>query len=103
MAARVHVVFELTMPNRGSWNGKWTGDGKGHYIFKDFAPGEFKKKYKETVIGSWSYRWDDGWTACITSRVVDGQELRRLRKNNSGFCGYDWMVRSILATGEIKT
>lgn len=102
MARNVHVVFELTMPNSGSWNGAWSGEGRGHYYFKDFPPVSFEKKYKEKVIGSWYYSWDDGWTACITSRVIDGQELRRLRKNNCGFCGYEWMVRSILATGEIK-
>lgn len=22
------IVFTLTMPNRNTWNGKWTGDGR---------------------------------------------------------------------------
>lgn len=102
MAKKVHVVFELTMPNRGSWNGRWSGENQGHYIFKDFSPAAFEKEWKEKIIGSWCYTWDDGWTACIASRVVDGTELRNLRKQNAGFLGYDWMVKDILAYGKIK-
>ena len=101
MARQIHVVFELTMPHAASWNGRWSGEGQGHYIFKDFSPGKFAK-IENQIIGSWHYRWDDGWCACVTSREIEGQELRKLRRQNRGFCGYDWMVEDILLHGEIK-
>lgn len=100
MARVIHVVFELTMPHRGSWNGRWSGENSGHYIFKDFPPGYFQKN-KDRLIGQWEYRWDDGWAACITSSEASGQEFRELKKRNTGFCGYSWMVRSILLDGTI--
>ena len=100
--ANIHVVFELTMPNCNSWNGKWSGEHCGHYIFKDFPPVTFKKQLESKVIGSWYYDFKDGWGACVSSRVVDGTELRKLKKANCGFSGYNWMVDSILYIGEIK-
>ena len=60
------------------------------------------KLFSKLDSGSWSDRWDDGWCAMISARVVDAKEARKLRKLNAGFCGYDWMVQDILAFGEIK-
>lgn len=48
------------------------------------------------------YRWDDGWTACVSCRVIDSKESARLRRKNKGFSGYDWMVRSIIADDRIE-
>ena len=28
------IIFELTFPNRGSWNGKWSGEKDRHIIVK---------------------------------------------------------------------
>ena len=30
-ATKIHLSFKLTMPNRGSWNSQWTGDGKFYF------------------------------------------------------------------------
>lgn len=95
------LCFELTMPNRGSWNGRWSGEKDVHIITK--SDRQIGKKLIEELDGqSFYYGWDDGWGANVSCRVVDAAEARRLRKKNRGFCGYDWMVRSIIANGEIK-
>lgn len=92
------VCFELTMPNRGSWNGRWSGEKEGHYHFERLSDGVAQKLDGR----DWYYGWGDGWGANVSARIVTGTESRRLRKQNAGFCGYDWMVKSILACGEIK-
>ena len=96
------LCFELSMPYAASWNGKWSGADQGHYIFKTSQAASMVKLFSKLDGGSWSYRWDDGWCAMISARVVDAKEARKLRKLNAGFCGYDWMVQGILAFGEIK-
>lgn len=85
------IVFELTMPNRGSWNNKWSGESTRH----------IKVKYDNAVPKDlWNkdffYRWDDGWTACISVIKMSSKEARKLEKESSGFCGYDWMIDSII-------
>lgn len=94
------ISFELTMPGRGSWNGRWSGEKNRHIITKtDRQIG--KKKCEELDGRSFCYRWDDGWTACISCRIVDRKEATSLKKQNKGFCGYGWMVDSIIRRGKI--
>lgn len=90
------LLFELTMPNRGSWNGHWSGEHDGHYIIKASTRKVDIERYKVLDGKDFYHRWDDGWTACISCRVIDSKEAAKLRKHNAGFCGYDWMVSSIL-------
>lgn len=95
------LCFELTMPNRGSWNGKWSGEDDVHIITKtDRNIG--KKRIQELNGKSFCYHWDDGWTACVSCKTIDAKEAARLRRKNRGFCGYDWMVRSIIANDKIE-
>ena len=92
------IVFELSMPNIGSWNNKWTGNNKKHI--------KCKKEYevpKNLIDKNFYYSWSDGWTACITVRKVNYKEAKKLLKLSSGFCGYDWMISSIIQNGYIKT
>lgn len=93
------VVFELSMPNKGSWNGKWSMEKYVHIIKKK------NSQVPKDIIGkSFYYSWDDGWTACVSVKKYDSRdkEYKELVKNNSGFCGYDWMVESIIESKEIK-
>lgn len=95
------LCFELTMPNRGSWNGRWSGERDVHIITKtDRQIG--KKRIEELDGRSFYYSWDDGWGALVSCRVIDAAESRRLKKRNRGFCGYDWMVSSIIANDQIE-
>jgi hypothetical protein len=94
-------MFSLSMPNRGSWNGEWSGSGNHYFIIKSLKDATLLKLAIDKQNGnSWSYRWADGWRACVYARVLEKGE--RPGKSD-GFCGYDWMVDSILLYGNIKT
>jgi hypothetical protein len=103
----VHLIFELSMPNVGSWNGKWTGESNYYARVVNFSElyGKSKKaKEKADSIlakGYFRYNFGDGWAAGIHVRKADGREAVKARKNSKGFCGYDWMVDSIMGCGEI--
>ena len=88
------VEFKLTMPNRGSWDDKWSGEDRNYTILR----GIDDDRASQLEGQSWSYGWPDGWRAEISAHVVrDGETL----KPSHGFHGYDWMVASILRYGKI--
>lgn len=91
------IVFELTMPNKGSWNGKWSQEGNLYVRAKPE-----KDVPKEYWDKSFYYRWDDGWTACVTLTRMTSTEARKLERKSKGFHGYDWMISSILKFGDIR-
>lgn len=95
------IVFELTMPNCGSWNNKWSQENERHIITK---PNRTINPdiLIEIIDKDFYYRWDDGWTACISVIEVDSKQAAKLRNKSRGFCGYDWMVDSIIKYGTIK-
>ena len=89
----IRVEFTLTMPNRGSWDGKWSGEDRNYTLVRDFDD-----EHDQLDGRSWSYGWPDGWRAEVSARVVpEGETL----KPSHGFRGYDWMVESILRYGKI--
>ena len=57
------IVFELTMPNRNSWNDRWSGDNDIHVI----AVPE-RKVRKFLWDKDYYYGWSDGWTACVSCK-----------------------------------
>ena len=88
------VEFKLTMPNRASWNGKWSGESRNYTLVQDLDD----DRASQLDGRSWSYGWPDGWRAEVSVRVVHDGETR---KPSHGFHGYDWMVASILRYGKI--
>lgn len=92
------IVFELTMLNRNSWNGRWSGENDIHVI----AVPE-RKVRKFLWDKDYYYSWSDGWTACVTCKRIPSAEARKLEKKSVGFCGYNWMVDSIIHFGSIMT
>lgn len=85
------AIAELTMPNAGSWNGKFSGSGNTYT----------KKirllKTEEHLIGkNFYYNFGDGWGANVSIRLKEPKE-----KATERFMGYDWMVSSILKNGKI--
>ena len=95
-----HIAFFLSMPNVGSWNGQWSGHGGRYVIVKSFRN---KSPILENLTdGSWSYNFGDGWGASVRMKEVDATTARKLKKDSDGFCGYDWMIASIISHGEIR-
>lgn len=91
------VKFTLSMPGVGSWNGRWSGEGRHYFLVRKLGD----KKIDELKIPtSWYYRWDDGWAASIKADIVPAGD--RVGKSD-GFCGYEWMVDSIIGHGDIQT
>jgi len=95
-------VFILTMPNRNSWNNKWTGDGRGFYVVKRYTD---KSPVLECVDKSNShyYNFGDGWGASVEIKRVAREEAAKYKKRSEGFQGYNWMVDQIEEHGRILT
>jgi hypothetical protein len=101
------IAFELTMPNVGSWNGKWTGEDR--YYARVF---NFTKRYGQSKTAiekanailkgkNYYYSFVDGWGANVETKKVTVAEAAKIRRRSKGFCGYDWMIESILNCGKI--
>ena len=96
------LVFELTMPNRGSWNSQWSQQNERHIIVRRENDVHDKEKLQNILeTGDYWYHWSDGWSACVTVTKMDARSTNKLKKISAGFCGYDWMVDSIIQFGEI--
>lgn len=99
------VSFQLTMPNNNSWNGKWTGADKLYYFTHSIRKQEDKVKVLMMLAGkdcqNYYYNFGDGWGANVKMEIVDERECRRRTRISAGFCGYTWMVWSILNHGKI--
>ena len=93
----MRVEFRLSMPNVGSWNGKWSGSQKNYVRYRNLTKKQIEfldfpnKKY-------WHYSWSDGWSAGVTLRAMDVGERK---KKSDGFCGYDWMIDEIIKNNKI--
>lgn len=92
------LLFELDMPGVGSWNGKWSG--KGNYYAMTAEVGR-ATEHILAAAGYFPYSFGDGWVAGVSVKSVDAKQAARARKKSRGFCGYDWMVDSIIQHGEI--
>lgn len=92
------------MPNRGSWNGKWTGDGELFSITKHYTDKRFEELNISKLLEkrNFYYCWDDGWGANVCVKEITPQEEKQIKKHTKGFCGYDWMIDSILKYGDIR-
>lgn len=91
------IVFELSMPNNNAWNGKWSLAEELFVRTRDE-----RKVPKKVWNRNFFYSWDDGWTACVSARRMSASEAQKLERKSKGFCGYDWMIDSIIEHGEIR-
>ena len=92
------LAFVLSMPGIGSWNGKWSGEGRLYARVRKLS----KSKEDELNGKGFDYRWNDGWCACVDVEKVCSKEAAKIRRNSVGFFGYDWMIDSIIANGKIE-
>lgn len=92
------ILFLLDMPGKGSWNGKWSGEGRCYARVKYDS-----QVPKDRIDRSYRYRWDDGWEARIDVSKITAAEANKYRKKSVGFAGYDWMIDSIIQYDKIMT
>jgi hypothetical protein len=96
-------AFRVPVANVGSWNGKWSGRENFYAVVRSGFTGKLGRAKAAAILakGSFYYNFGDGWGASIRAQEITGAEARRVRKQSSGFCGYEWMVESICADGTI--
>jgi len=97
------IQWKLSMPNNNAWNGRWSGESKFYGIIESVTGKARTAKYKKMIEdgGYWSYNFGDGWRAAVELTELTPEQARKNRKMLAGFCGYDWMVRSIKYDGAI--
>jgi hypothetical protein len=95
------ICFELSMPNRASWNGRWSGENDLYAKVVNFSNSKAGNAIANKILEHKSYyhRWNDGWGALISVREVDSKESASIKRRSKGFCGYDWMIDNIRAHG----
>lgn len=87
------LIFELSMPSNNSWNGKWSGEGNQYTVARTLP--------EARAVGlrpRYTYNFGDGWIAAVSVREAKPRE-----KASGKFCGYEWMIDSILSRGVITT
>lgn len=87
------LEFELNMPNRGSWNRRWTGDGIEHKVYRNVPKSQALKLLEQE---DFYHEFGDGWTACISVK-------KSKRKKDSYFKGRLYMVDELIELGRIRT
>jgi hypothetical protein len=88
----MRLIAQLTMPNVGSWNGKFSGENNIYTVV--FS----KSKKDESHIGNYYYNFGDGWGANVQIRHAKPRE-----KVTKRFFGYEWMLGEIKEHGRILT
>jgi hypothetical protein len=96
------IAFILTMPNKGSWDGKWSGEENLYARTKRYTSKKAIAKIQPLIGRHFHYSWGDGWGANIECREVSGSESRSILKRSRGFLGYEWMIDEILEHGRIR-
>jgi hypothetical protein len=93
------VEFRLAMPGRSSADGSWSGSGRNYTLVRTMSDRRCAALFENQATRRWSHFFGDGWVASVNARIVpSGEKLAR----SDGFCGYDWMVDDIMATGTIS-
>jgi hypothetical protein len=67
------IAYELTMPQRNSWNGRWSGEDKRYIKIRSYHRNMPEEK-------SYYYSFGDGWSANIEAYKVDAKEAAKLRR-----------------------
>jgi len=92
-----YLAAFLSMPNAGSWNGRWSGESRPYVsLIRVSEVNKAKMERQLSIIGSYYYDFGDGWGASVNIKEVTESEYKHYKKITAGFSGYDWMVSSII-------
>lgn len=91
------IAFILTFPNVGSWNGKFSGEGR---LYARVYSYDNKTAEKILEKGNYYHDFGDGWSASVQAKEVDGKEAKWIKKNTKGFYGYEWMIDNMVYSKE---
>jgi len=82
------LCFTLTMPNVGSWNGRWSGENNLYAKIISFGHSKDAIAKANEIIkkGYYYYNFGDGWGAAITVKEVDTKEATRIKFKSKFFC-----------------
>lgn len=99
------VVFTLSMPNTNSWNGRWSGEGTLYAVVRNFGRTKSSHEKADDVCKkqSYYYNFGDGWGASVKVEKMTIKDANKIKKKSAGFCGYNWMIESIIKHGKIIT
>lgn len=86
------IIFELSMPSNNAWDGKWSGEGNTYTVAKTLPAAK-----AEALKPRYTYAFGDGWVAAVRVREAKPRE-----KATNRFCGYEWMIDSILKHDVIR-
>lgn len=95
------LSFTLTMPNRGSWNGKWSGEDNLYAKCITVSAKQGKIILNSEISRNFFYSWNDGWSVNIEVEKITSSKKKKIENNSKGFCGYDWMIDSIISYDSI--
>ena len=98
-----HIVYILTMPNVGSWNGTFTGAGKLYCLVKSYKNDSDIPAKVLSMKSGYFYDFGDGWGASVKAKKIAVSEKLKYKKESRGFMSYDWMVKEIEEFGRIKS
>jgi hypothetical protein len=96
------LAFIISMPNCGSWNGKFSGESNFYCNIQKFKEAEYKKDNLCNIVDkSFYYNFGDGWGASIKVELINNKTATQYRKMSRGFMGYEWMIKSIVKNQKI--
>lgn len=98
-----HIVYILTMPNVGSWNGRFAGEGHLNCEVRSYLKDSDIPKKVLSMKDGYHYDFGDGWLVNIKATQIKENEKDKYEEASRGFYGYEWMIKEIEKFGRIKT
>jgi hypothetical protein len=95
------ICFELSIPNVGSWNGRWSGEARCYARGRKLGRSKATNEQAAKILAEGSYydNFGDGWGTSVRVREVTAAAVRKIERKSTGFCGYDWMIGSVIRDG----
>lgn len=100
----MYICFRLTVPKVRIRNGNFKGNDNiyakviNFYRYSKEQMEQARKILKKKHYHSW---WNDGWKISVSVMKVNAKEARKIKRESYGFCGYDWMIDSIILSQKI--